>query len=146
MWTKQKSLIASLIMTGILFIIIITASISLPYLLKLYSKITGITDYKNLMTALYISAIPGFICNISLFKLLFNIKNDFIFVQKNVTLLRILSWCCFLVGTEYIIFGLKHISLLLLSFAAFFIGLILRVIKNIFDKAIILREENDYTI
>ena len=67
-------------------------------------------------------------------------------MQGNVTILRILSYCCIFVGIEYVVFGHKYISMLFFAFAALFIGLILRVIKNVFDKAIELREENDYTI
>ena len=35
---------------------------------------------------------------------------------------------------------------LLVAAAAAFIGLILRVVKNVFQQAMALKEENDYTI
>ena len=103
-------------------------------------------DYKDFMTALYISVVPGLLCTAGLMKLLLNINKNEIFIRQNVMILRVLSWCCFLVAAEYILLGHEYMAMLLFAFAAFFFGLILRVIKNIFDKAIEIREENDYTI
>lgn len=145
MWNKQKSLLASVIMTVILFFIIIAAMFLLPSFLKVYSEITG-RVYGGLIVPLYGSMVLGLIAVVSLLALLMNIRKNEIFIRKNVTVLRILSWCCIFVGVDFLVFGRGYISMLLLSFAAFFFGLILRVIKNVFDKAILIREENDYTI
>lgn len=98
---------------------------------------------------LYVAMIPAYLALFTLSRLLKNIKADEIFIEKNVSYLRILSYCCF---AETLIFLCLSIllgvsfTILMLSFAAAFFGLILRVIKNVFDKAIEIREENDYTI
>ncbi len=146
MTRRKVSLYASMLVTAILFVFIIAACLFLPKILEMYSDFRGGINCTDLMIALYFSALPGLICCVSLLKLLFNIHKDEIFVHKNVTLLQILSYCCFFVGLEYIVLGHKYISMLFFAFAALFIGLILRVVKNVFDKAIELREENDYTI
>ena len=146
MMRKKVSLYASMTVTAILALFIVAACIFLPSILKIFSEFRGGIDCTYLMIALYASALPGLVCCISLLKLLFNINKDEIFVRKNVTILRLISYCCIFVGIEYIIFGNKYISMLFFAFAALFIGLILRVIKNVFDKAIEIREENDYTI
>ena len=143
---KQFSLYASIIMTGLLFVLIIVAVIFLPSLIRVYEKLRGGIDCTNLMLALYISALPGLICAAVLVKLLFNIRTEKIFIKDNVVILRILSYCCLFVGAEYLVFAHRYISMILISFAALFFGLILRVIKNVFERAIILREENDFTI
>ena len=146
MWTKQKSILTSIIMTAVLFVIIIVAAIFLPRIIEIYLSLGMDIDYSDFMVALYISVIPGLVCTAGLLKLLLNIKKDNIFVVQNVKILRGLSWCCFFVSAEYIMIGHEYIAMLLFSFAAFFFGLILRVIKNVFDEAIQIREENDYTI
>lgn len=149
MWNKQKSLIASLVMTGTLLVLIAAAIFLLPTLVRAYAQMTGIEyeSFKWLVVALYVSALPGIVCCVCLMHLLLNIRRDEVFVKKNATLLRVLSWCCFFVGAEYLVFGARwYISLVLLAFAALFFGLILRVIKNVFEKAILLQEENDYTV
>lgn len=146
MTRKKLSLYASMAITAFLFLFIIVACIFLPKIMEIFSEFRGGLDCTDLTIALYASALPGLVCTGSLLKLLSNIKKDEIFVHMNVTLLRVLSYCCMFVGIEYIIFANKYVSMLFFAFAALFIGLILRVIKNVFDKAIELREENDYTI
>lgn len=143
---KKLSLYASIVMTALVTALIIIAVIILPALISLYENLRGGIDCRDLMTALYISALPGLVCTVALMKLLLNICKDEIFTGTNVTILRILSYCCIFVGVEYLVFAHRYISMLLIAFVALFFGLILRVIKNVFEKAIIIREENDFTI
>ena len=141
--SKKISLITSLVMTSVLFFLIIFACFALP---TVVDRIGSDRNYTFFYVSLYTSALPGLICDVSLLFLLLNIKKNQIFTSANVRLLRIISWCCIFVGLEYFVFGHSFISLLLCSFAALFFGLILHIIKNVFEKAIELREENDFTI
>ena len=144
---KNISMLASIVVTVLLLVLVIVAVFLLPQILQVYSEMRGGIDVTSLMVALYISSVPGIISIISLLKLLFNIRRNEIFVKMNVTLLQILSYCCLFVGIEYIaICFRRYIAMIFVGFAALFIGIILRVIKNVFDKAIEIREENDYTI
>ena len=144
---RNVSMLASIIVTIILLVLVIAAVFTLPQMMQVYSKMRGGIDVTPLMVALYISSIPGLICTLSLLKLLFNIRKNEIFVKQNVTILQVLSYCCLFVGIEYIAICYRnYIAMIFVGFAAIFIGIILRVIKNVFDKAIEIREENDYTI
>ena len=53
-----------------------------------------------------------------------------------------------LVFTLLVIFKVetKILSLCIVALAAAFFGIILRVVKNVFEQAVALQEENDYTI
>lgn len=153
MWTKKASLYASLVITVIIFIAIVTSPVYLPRLLANFVRPFGFDGRENaafssLLAVLFASALPGLLCDLTLFALLMNIRAERVFVARNVTYLRVLSWCCFLVGAEYLLFSFRYqfLSLFFIAFAALFVGMILRVIKNVFDQAIALREENDYTI
>ena len=75
-----------------------------------------------------------------------NIKNDIVFKPENCQHLRYISWCCILVAIPFGIFGFWRSLGFLVAFAAGFFGLILRVLKNVFVRAVELQEENDYTI
>lgn len=144
---KNISITASIVVTVLLLVLVVTAVFMLPSIMEVYSKMRGGIDVSSLMTALYISSIPGIICTLSLLKLLFNIRKNEIFVKMNVTILQLLSYCCLFVGVEYIVICYsRYIAMIFVGFAALFIGIILRVVKNVFDKAVDLREENDYTI
>ena len=63
-----------------------------------------------------------------------------------ILLERLMSYCCFFAGIVFAIFTYYQPVAFFIFFACEFIGLILRVIKNVFEKAVELREENDYTI
>ncbi len=144
---KNISITASIVVTVLLLVLVITAVFLLPGIMEVYSKMRGYIDVTELMIALYISSVPGIVCTIALLKLLFNIRKSEIFVKANVTILQIISYCCLFVGVEYIALCYKkYIAMIFVGFAAIFIGIILRVIKNVFDKAIELREENEFTI
>ena len=67
-------------------------------------------------------------------------------MTSNVKLLRILSYCCFSVTLIFIYFSIYTPVSLAIALAAAFMGLILRVLKNVFSQAVELREENDLTV
>lgn len=140
----KKSVYLTLGLTILLLIIMVVLTFTLPAVLSsMEGSYIGAT---KLLIPLYTSSLPGFIAVFSLLKLLLNILKEKVFVKENVTLLSILSYCCLFVGVVYFFLSRGFISMLLLSFAALFFGLILAVIKNVFKKAVLLREENDYTV
>lgn len=66
--------------------------------------------------------------------------------RENVSILRLLSWCCIAAGLVCLFSALYYMPFLIVSAAAAFVGLILRVVKNVFAEAVRLKDENDYTI
>ena len=83
---------------------------------------------------------------ISLLRLLFNIKKDEIFINANVKYLRLISWCCFVVAIITFVGGVFYVPFLLIAVAAAFVGLMLRIVKNIMQNAVEINEENELTI
>jgi hypothetical protein len=78
--------------------------------------------------------------------LLSNIKKEKVFIAGNVKLLRTISWCCF-AAAFVMVFAAKYYLLLgLTAVAIAFIGLILRVVKNVIEEAVRIKTENDLTI
>lgn len=83
-----------------------------------------------------------------LYLLLVNISKKNVFVRKNVTLLRLISWSGFIAAAIMFAWGIIT-SLEVIFLAAFmvgFMGIILHVLKNVFEEAVIIKEESDYTI
>ena len=78
--------------------------------------------------------------------LLASIGRGDVFCAQNARSLRIISWCCIAAGLVYLAGGAWDAYLLILAAAAGFVGLILRVLKNVFEEAVRIKEENDYTI
>ena len=75
-----------------------------------------------------------------------NISEGEVFIPENVSILRLLSWCCIAAGLVCLFSALYYMPFLIVSAAAAFVGLILRVVKNVFAEAVRLKDENDYTI
>ena len=142
MWNPSKSVLASSICTKLIIVIVIGFLIAAPCLVKGYV----VYAFKNpdiiipLLVTIYACAIPGLISLFSLDRLLANIK------AKNVFVEEVISWCSFAVSAILFVFGFYYLLSLLVAIAAAFFGLILRVVKNVIEQAVIIKNENDFTI
>ena len=150
MWNSVKSVQLSLICTKIVILIIIACAVILPNILERYIDYAlipmEISNLHPFMVILYMCCVPALAALLCLHKLLSNIKGEMVFITGNVKLLRIISWSCF--GTALLLmFAVKYYLLLGLVGITFgFIGLILRVVKNVIEEAVHLKAENELTI
>lgn len=148
MWNPSKSAMASSICTKIVICIVIGFVAAAPYLVKGYVAYTMKNPYviTPLLVTIYACAVPGLIALFSLDRLLANIKVKNVFIEKNVKHLRVISWCSFAVSGILFVSGFYYLLFLLVAVAAAFFGLILRVVKNVIEQAVIIKNENDFTI
>ena len=147
MWNKDKSVVLSQILIKICYAGIAVCCGAAPYLANSYAeKIDEPSVVAPLLITLY-ACVPFALCAlICLDILLMNIKKNQPFIMQNVTLLRIISYCCFAGALIFIYFSVLRPFGFAVVFAATFFGIILRVVKNCFRQAIELREENDFTV
>lgn len=108
---------------------------------------------KYIIGPFYLVVPAGFTALVCLDKLLINIRKEEVFEAKNVKLLRIISWACFYAGLVglisfivIIIMDFMFETLFVLSMGEFFMALILQAVMHVFQKAIIIKEENELTI
>lgn len=99
-----------------------------------------------LTVCIYIAMPIGAATLVSLTAILKNIEKGFVFERKNVAYMSNISICCFFAAVESMAVGTIHYSVLIFGLMAFLGGIIIRVIMNVFDKAIEIKEENDMTI
>ncbi len=150
---KKQSLTLS-ITACFIFLTILTALLFFgPLFAKLWFGVyrgwseSTIKDMLTLFSAcFYPCSIFAYVTLYSLLKLLFNIKNGEIFITANVKYLRHISWCCFAVSFITIIGGILYIPFIFISVAAAFVGLLLRVVKNVMQNAVEIKNENELTI
>lgn len=95
---------------------------------------------------IYTGAVPAGIILAFLYILLTRIGKDEIFIKKNVDALRYISWCCFAGAIISFISMFYWAPWSAVGIAAGFMGLIVRVVKNIFAKAVSLQDDVDHTI
>lgn len=101
---------------------------------------------KILLIAFYICCVPAWIAVVSIFRLMKNIEKDSVFSSATVKLIRTLSWCCFFVSAVCFVMGFFDVTLWIFGLGSSFMTLILRVLKNVMQKACELKDENDMTI
>lgn len=155
MWDNTKSLKLSLVITRVFGVLLILFAIFAYPFFKWY--VGGFSnDTRNFVVIMltvssYFAMPPAAVTLYCLNKLLVNISKKITFEQQNVKLLRIISWCCFYIVAEGIILSIIYapnisFSFIIITVSAFFVGLLVRVVKNVFESAIEIKEENELTI
>lgn len=147
MWNAKKSVTLSLVCNRLVIAAVIAVGVTTPWL------VNGYVDYMDkrasvaqpLMVTLLGACVVALVALFCLDRLLTNIRKSQVFIQENVALLRRISWCCFGVALILLV-SFYYLFFLVAGVAAAFIGLVLRVVKNVIEEAIILKNENDLTI
>ncbi|MEG0752131.1 MAG: DUF2975 domain-containing protein [Oscillospiraceae bacterium] len=147
MKSDKKSLALTIALVWICTALACALLFAAPWLSRLYADYVKRPElFAPLCAALYLSLIPEALALGRLHGLLGNLCNGEVFTRGNCDNLRTLSYCCFAAGAIFIALCFWIPTALLLAFAACFMGLMLRVLKNVFVQAVALREENDAVI
>ncbi len=86
------------------------------------------------------------LADIMLLYLLMRVKNSLVFTEISVALIRGVSWCCMLLGLIFGLLGIYFQLAFIVAFAGIFLGICLRVTKNVIEQATIIKSENDLTV
>ena len=146
MWNRSKSLLLSIFCTRLFMILLAVAVIAAPQIVTWYFHDMPSEIHLPFRVTIYLCAIPGYVLLFGLDKLLRNIRHGEVFHSENVKMLRLISWCCIAVGVIALGSSFYYVSFAIVAVACAFFGLIIRVIKNVFDQAIEMKEEVDFTI
>ena len=148
MWNPSKSVTLSSLCTKIVIALVLCFALVAPSLVSSYLSYTqkNIELFTPLLITIYACCLPAMLALLNLDRLLANIRKDFVFTENNVRHLRVISWCCFAVALVLAISGFYYILFLMVAVAAAFFGLILRVVKNVIEQAMIIKNENDFTV
>lgn len=153
MWTKTKSLFLSRILTGVAAGLLAIMTVYIPAISEWYDDVSvsgGILGSHSIVIpmsiTLYICELLAFGALWSLNRLLENINKEQVFVPENTTCLRRISWICMIMGFVLCIFSIWRSIFLFAAFLVIMFGLVMRVLKNVFEKAVEIKSENDFTI
>ena len=103
-------------------------------------------DTVLLIICLYVCNVPGFMLLWCMDKLLRNLRQWKVFDGDNVGLLKNISICCFVVSIISLSLCSRIYFLGIVALMTAFMGLIVRIIKNVFSSAIAMRSELDLTV
>ena len=151
----HRSVMISLVLSVLFFLCLFVAACLMPgivsALIHLHDHLPGreaIGD--NGVVGLFLLAygvlFTAVAANIMLFWLLLRVKNALVFTEKSVSLVRGISWCAMGVGGYFLVLGFYFLIALAIGFCALFMGLCLRVVKNVIEEATAIKQENDLTI
>ena len=151
MWNCKKSVILSIIFCFIISVMLTACAFLLPCVLGWFLRNSQPPEQIDLfksavLTCYYVSMPFAAVTLFSLIKMLFAINREEIFIDANIRRLRRISWCCFAVAIITLIGSYFYHPIVIIAIAAGFMGLIIRVVKNVMNSAKLLREENDLTI
>ncbi|MGE5389632.1 MAG: DUF2975 domain-containing protein [Deltaproteobacteria bacterium] len=148
MWSGERSIgLSKFCVLAFMFILLATV-VSAPWLTPWfvgYSETMPGTE-KFFMATIYIGAIPAAYLLYSLLQLLRRIEAGQVFITENVECLRRISWSCFAGAGVAATSGFYYPPWLFIFVAAAFMGLIVRVVKNVVAQAVALKDEADYTV
>lgn len=148
-WNKDKSVMLSKCCVVFFLIVLVAVCVGAPWLFGtlIRLRVQDLSGKLGLFLAsTYTAAVPAAVALGALWRLLHNISGGAVFIPQNVSILRLLSWCCIAAGLICLCSALYYMPFLMISAAAAFVGLILRVVKNVFAEAVRIKDENDYTI
>jgi hypothetical protein len=149
-WNKDKSVVLSQVCIVVFAILLAAADIGAYWLVSWFMGVSralgGLRDGYLLLATVYSCSVFAWILLMNLWKLLTNIQRGMPFEMTSVKYLRISSWCCAGVCAICLLGTLYFIPLILVSVASGFMALIVRIIKNVFEQAIAMKTELDYTV
>ena len=155
MWNKEKSTTLSLAVCYFFTALLITGLFLGPWAIRMWFQLyrgweagsDGLRQLVKIFNCCFYPSAPfGFVTLYSLIKLLLNIRKGEIFIVSNVRNLRRISWCCFIVAAITAVGGVFYLPFFFITIAAAFIGLLLRVVKNVMENAVEIKAENELTI
>ena len=150
MWNKKKSLILSKWCVVIFMLLLLGVVAVCPWLVQvmvIYAD-PALTEAKQplFMATIYIGALPAAYLLYLMLRLLGCIERGQVFIEDNVEILRRISWSCFVGAVIALVSVVYYLPWLFLAVAAAFMGLIVRVVKNMVAQAVELQDEVDCVI
>lgn len=145
---KDRSALLTLVALGILGGLLVFLAFTAPRLARLFVETFNrpAAIVTPILTTFYVILPFAAGVLVCMWKLLCNILSGEVFLTVNVLLLRIVGILLFFATLIFAVAGYFYMPFYLLAVCAAFITLIVRVVKNCFAAAVVLKDENDMTI
>jgi hypothetical protein len=149
MWNGKKSISLSKICVQVFMVMLIGTALTAPWLVQRFlviSRADLVEREAHFLWTIYSGSIPAAVLLFCLYRLLRRIEIDQVFITANVECLRQISWSCFIGAIICFVSVAYYFPWMFVAIAAAFMGLIVRVIKNIVAQAVELKNEVDFTV
>ena len=147
-WTKDRSITLSIVCIYVFAVILLAADIFCYRLTGWFISLRGMHWQQGvgMTVTVYVCSVFAWVALYELLGLLKNLRRSEVFIEKNVRAMRIVSWCCAGVAVACLVSMLWYLPFVFVAIAAGFMGLIVRIVKNVFQQAIAMKDELDLTI
>lgn len=78
--------------------------------------------------------------------LLLRVRKGEVFTPQSVALIRYISWGCVMLCVSFALLGVYFQLALIMAFLSLFLGVCMRVVKNVIEEATFIKGENDLTV
>ena len=156
--SKKASTMISFVISAALIVILGVFMCILPWFTKEASLLAELREYFTAKEILGISGDTFFIawayalltmaivCCVVICLMLLHIRKGRVFSDKTVSFIRFISWDCIIMAVVFALAQYFHPLACVVALAVAFLGLCLRVVKNIIEEAIAIKNENDLTV
>ena len=147
-WNSDKSISLSRVCVAVFALLLAALDVGAYWLVGFFIRLRGMGGPQGMlmMISVYLCSVFGWVVLWKLWRLLANMKLERVFVSDNVSLLRAVSWCCAAVAVICLISVAYYLPFLVAAMAAAFMALIVRIVKNVFQQAVRMKDELDYTV
>lgn len=152
---KNLSVTLTLVIAGLFFAACIAGLFIMPWLTQTLIDIPdSIGNRSNITSAgravvlalSYGILLDFIVADVLMVLLLLRVRKGQVFTPQAVGCIRGVSWCCFFLCFLFGALGFWFQLSLIVSFLAVFLGLSLRVVKNVIEEATQIKYENDLTV
>ena len=147
-WNADKSVRLSQVCVCIFAALLLALDIGCYWAVTWFIHLRGMGAPQGLlmMVTIYLCSIFAWILLVKLWQLLWNIQSGRVFDEENVRLLRTVSHCCVGAGVICAASCWYYLPFIMVAIAAGFMALIVRIVKNVFQQAIAMKSELDFTV
>ncbi len=151
----KASITLSIILTILFIGILLGGGIIMPRLVPLLIDLPDNIGGRNHILPFERHVVLGLAYGILLFMgaagamllaLLLRVQKGLVFTAQSVGLIRGVSWCAILLGFTFAVLGWYFQLAYFAAFACVFLGVCIRVVKNVIEEATAIKSENDFTI
>ncbi|MBQ9121113.1 MAG: DUF2975 domain-containing protein [Clostridia bacterium] len=153
--SKKYSLYLSMGVAAVFLVVCVAGGLFMPRimetLVRLHDTMHGYAtlaahDIVVLYLVAYTALAIAVLADSLLFVLLLRVRRELVFTHASIALIRAISWCCFLVGLAFAAVGIYFRVAWCVTLLAAFLGLCVRVVKNVIEEATAIKSENDLTV
>ena len=144
----QKSILLSKAMILLFSLALLALDIGIWPLTKLFRALPFWSQRHTMamIVCLYLCNVPGFALLTAMWQLLTRLSQGCVFVPENVRSLTVIQFCCFAACLICLGGSLVLPSLFILVLATAFMGLVVRIVRQVFRQAIPMKDELDLTV